>query len=146
MANISKAEHIRLKCDAAYWQTQFKHPLVHRDRDVQRLKDEMARRDQRFVQLVSQLKDAMAQREAQCISLKGDAPYWRMQCARASGQRDPNVQRFKEQMAQRCQRRCQRHNLAHRAEPAPSAAITDKHRDIPPAQNITVQWPYGRAG
>lgn len=43
--NISKAEYIQLKWEASYWHKQFARLSTHRERDVQRLGDEMARRD-----------------------------------------------------------------------------------------------------
>jgi len=100
MVSISKAEHIQLKCDAHYWQTQFSRLSRHRERDVQFLKDALAQRDQHCLDVISGLKDAIAQREAQCIALKSDTAYWRMQFARASRQRERYVQRFKNDQAQ----------------------------------------------
>lgn len=100
MVSISKAEHIKLKCDAHYWQTQFSRLSRHRERDVQRLKDAMAQRDKHCLDVISGLKDTIAQREAQCIALKSDTAYWRMQFARASRQRERYVQRFKSDLAQ----------------------------------------------
>lgn len=99
MVSISKAEHIKLKCEAHYWRSQFSRLNSHRERDVQRLKEAMAQRDKHFLDVISGLKDAIAQREAQCIALKSDSAYWRMQCARASRQRERYVQRFKSDQA-----------------------------------------------
>ena len=99
MVSISKAEHIKLKCEAHYWQTQFSRSSSHRERDVQHLKDAMAQRDKHFLDVISGLKDALAQREAQCIALKSDTAYWRMQFSRASRQRERYVQRFKSDLA-----------------------------------------------
>ena len=100
MVSISKAEHIKLKCEAHYWQTQFSRLSSHRERDVQHLKDAMAQRDKHCLGVISGLKDAIAQREAQCIALKSDTAYWRMQFARASRQRERYVRRFKSDLAQ----------------------------------------------
>lgn len=100
MVSISKAEHIELKCDAHYWQTQFSRLSRHRERDVQHLKDVPAQREQHFLDVISGFKDTIAQREAQCIALQSDSAYWRMQCARASRQRERYVHRFKRDPAE----------------------------------------------
>ena len=61
MVSISKAEHIQLKWNANYWRTQFYNLSAHRDRDVQCLKDEMARRDACYARELSEIKDKLAQ-------------------------------------------------------------------------------------
>lgn len=61
MVSISKAEHIQLKWDANYWRTQFGHLSAHRDRDMQCLKAEMARRDACSAQALCKLKAELEQ-------------------------------------------------------------------------------------
>lgn len=65
MVSISKAEYIELKWDAHYWQVQFSKLSDHRNRDIERLKDEMARRDERAAQALLALQDALDKAQAQ---------------------------------------------------------------------------------
>lgn len=61
MVSISKAEYVQLKCDANYWRMQFSRLSIHRNRDVQCLKDEMARREMHYAQALAGIKDEMAE-------------------------------------------------------------------------------------
>lgn len=70
MISISKQEYIQLKWDANYWRTQFHKLVLHRDRDVQRLKDEMAQRDKCTAQVLSDLKGALEKAQARIGDLQ----------------------------------------------------------------------------
>lgn len=72
MVCISKTEHIQLKWNANYWRTQFGNPSTHRDRDVQRLKDEMARRDAYCARALSELKDKLAQCDLRAAQVQSE--------------------------------------------------------------------------
>ncbi len=65
MISISKAEYIQLKNDAHCWRMRFERLNAHRNRDVQRLKDEMVRRAERARQALSELQGELERVRAQ---------------------------------------------------------------------------------
>jgi len=69
MVCIGKQEYIQLKWDANYWRTQFSKLAIHRERDVQRLKDEMAQRDEHAAQVLSEFKAALEKAQARIEDL-----------------------------------------------------------------------------
>ena len=70
MVSISKEAYIQLKWEANYWRTQFSQLAAHRDRDVQHLKEEMAQRDKRASQALSEIKAALDKARARVEDLQ----------------------------------------------------------------------------